>query len=164
MTDEKSKYSTYILNGLHPSIFGETHIIITSTKDNEGKYEAEYFILMQRPNETLAFKTFNDVGNPNQLEMEKGSNLDSALDFGLSEAERDLDILLEKRTSELNRPDLAHSPFELIERNSPFVSFRMRGKFTEQLMKIKNNTKCRSLANFQTVAAQVNMAIQPNKS
>jgi len=146
MTDDTCKYSAYILKDFHPSVFGETYVIVTAIKDARGKYDAEYFILMQRPSETLMLKAFEDVGNPNLIDIGPVVDLDIPLAFALSEAEHDLFPLLGKRAAELNDPDLADLHFRWKQRDAPFVGWRMRGRFTDQLMEIKDSTKCTSLA------------------
>jgi hypothetical protein len=151
MTDDACKYRAYILQGFHPSVFGETYVIVTATKDARGKYDAEYFILMQRPSKTLMLKAFEDVGNPNLIDIGPVVDLDIALAFALNEAEHHLFLLLEKRAAELNDSDLADLPF----RWAPFVGWRMRGRFTDQLMEIKDSTKCTSLARPLSLLEQV---------
>jgi len=109
MTDNASKYATYMLRGLPAGVFGESYAIVTGTEVAQGEYRAEHFILTQRPSDALHHGAVDISGDsfPNEL-----GTVDT--DFALAEAYRqveiDLLLLLEKRATELGRPDVAYLP------------------------------------------------------
>lgn len=157
MTDDTSKYNTYMLHGLPAGLFGETYAIVTGTEVSQGEYLAEYFIMTQRPSEALHMSTFDFLGN--SFPSELGTvDIDFALTEAYNQVEIDLSLLLEKRVTELNRPDLAYLPFKLEQRNSPFVGCWMRGRFTDQIKNITDVTKCPSLAGYLSLIQQISVA------
>lgn len=149
-----------MLHGLPAGVFGETYVIVTGTELSIGEYSAEYFILTQRPSEALHMGAFVISGNSFPTEL---GTVDT--DFALSEAyvqaEIDMLLLLEKRATELGRPDIAYLPFELKQRPSPFVGCWMRGCFTNQLMAVKDATKSPSLASYLSLLKQISVTRRP---
>jgi len=81
--------------------------------------------------------------------------------FVQAEAKQQIDmdilLLLEKRATELGRPDVAYLPFELEQRSSPFVGCWMRGCFMKQLMAVKDATKCPELAGYLSLLQQISV-------
>jgi hypothetical protein len=159
MTDDKSKYTTYMLHGLPAGLFGEAYAIVTGTEVSQGEYLAEYFIMTQRPSEALHKCAFDILGS--SFPSELGTvDTDFALAEAYSQAEIDLFLLLEKRVTELKRPDLAYLPFKLEQRGSPFVPFVgcwMRGRFIDQIKDITDATKCPSLARYLSLIQQISV-------
>jgi hypothetical protein len=143
-------------SNLPAGVFGEAYAIVTGTEVAQGEYRAEHFILTQRPSEALHMGAVDISGNSFPTEL---GIVDT--DFALAEAYRqveiDLLLLLEKRATELGRPDLAYLPFELEQRPSPFVGCWMRGRFTNQLMAVKDATKCPSLARYLSLLQQISV-------
>lgn len=154
MTDKTFEYTIYTLRGLPAGVFGEAYAIVTGTEVAQGEYRAEYFILTQRPTESLHMGAFDISGNSFPAEL---GTVDTI--FVQTEARQQVDIdlhlLLEKRATELGRPDVAYLPFELEQRSSPFVGCWMRGCFTNQLMTVKDATKCPELARYLSLLQQI---------
>lgn len=156
MTNKKSKYVVYMLRRLSPGILGETYAIVTGTEVAPEDYRAEHFLLTQRPSEALHAGHF-DIGG--KLPPDVGViDIDFAITEAYRQVEIDIQLMLEKRAGELERPDLTYQAFELQERSVSLLSCWMRGRFTEQLIFIKNSTKCPSLA-FYLNLLQQNSAI-----
>lgn len=157
MTDKTPEYSIYMLRGLPAGVFGETYAIVTGTEVAQGEYRAEYFILTQRPIESMKMGAFDIDGNLFPAELGTvDTNFAQAEAY--RQAEMDLYLLLEMRASELGRPDVAYLPFELEQRPSPFVGCWMRGCFMKQLMTVKDATKCPSLARYLNLLQQIRVS------
>lgn len=148
MTNSSAKYVVYMLRLLPPGIFGEAYAICTGTESSPGQYRAEHFILMQRPSEALHIGT-PIVFDSSKFPAELGAiDIDFAITEANRQAEIDLQLLLEKRATELQRPDLAYLPFDLQPRPGSLLSCWMRGRFNEQLNAINRSTKCPSLQSY----------------
>jgi hypothetical protein len=157
MTDTTSKYTFYILRKLPPGVFGEAYVVVASANVTTGTWRAEHHILTQRPKECLHSGALIIDGR--KLPAELGIvDAEFAIGEGLHQAEIDIIDLLEKRSIELDRPDVALMPFELKECQSPFVGCRMRGRFLKQLTDIGNSTKCPSLSRYMSLVQQINVA------
>lgn len=156
MTHKISEYAIYTLRGLPAGVFGEAYAIVTGTEVAHGEYRAEYFILTQRPSESLHMGTFDISGNSFPVEL---GTVDTT--FVQAEAKQQVDIdlllLLEKRATELGRPDVAYLPFELEQHPSPLIGCWMRGCFTKQLMTVKDATKCPELVRYLNLLQQINV-------
>jgi len=152
-----------MLRRLPAGVFGEAYAIVTGTEVAQGEYRAEHFMLTQRPNEALQMGAVDISGKSFPVEL---GTVDA--DFAIAEAYRqaeiDLLFLLEQRATELGRPDLAYLPFELEQCPSPFVGCWIRGRFTKQLMAIKDATKCPSLARYLSLLQQISVVVQSNIS
>ncbi len=156
MTDTTCKRSVYMLQGLPAGVFGEAYVIITGMEVAAGHYRTEQFILTQRPQEALHMDAFEIDGNTFPVELGK-VDVDFAMTEGLARAESNVLDLLERRSNELGRPDLAYRRFELVQRPSPFVGCKMRGRFVDQLTAVKNATRCRPFSNYLGLLDQVSV-------
>jgi hypothetical protein len=157
MIDTKSNYHIYNLHGLPAGVFGESYVIVAWATDSEGKYRSEHHILTQRPQESLKSGILNI--NANNLPTELGTiDENFAIEESLRQANIDLYDLLEKRSIELKRPDVALLPFDLKKCPSPFVGCRMRGLFIKPLEDIGSSTKCPSLTIYLRMLQNVTVA------
>lgn len=156
MTDKTCEYTIYTLRGLPAGVFGEAYAIVTGTEVAQGEYRAEYFILTQRPSESLHMGAFDISGNSFPAEL---GTVDTIFVQAEAKQQIDMDILLllEKRATELGRPDVVYLPFELEQRSSPFVGCWMRGCFMKQLMAVKDATKCPELARYLSLLQQISV-------
>lgn len=145
-----------MVQGLPAGIFGEAYVIVTGIEVAAVQYRTEQFILTQRPQEAMYMDAFEINGTSFPAELGK-VDMDFAMTEGLARAEFNVLDLLEKRSNELGRPDLACLRFELGRRPSPFVGCKMRGRFVEQLTAVKNATRCRSFANYLSLLDQVSV-------
>lgn len=153
MSDSISKYIVYQLRGLPLGVFGESYIVVACDDSVKGKLRAEHHILTQRPHESLRSGALNiDRDLPPEFGI---IDADFALSEGFHQAEIAIFELLEKRSSELNRPDVALLPFNLKECPSPFVGCRMRGRFLKQLEDIGKSSKCQVLSRYMNRLQQV---------
>lgn len=154
MTDDTSKYITYKLRGLSAGLFGEAYAIVTGTEISQGKYLAEYFIMMQRPSEALHKYAFDILESSDPPELDT-VDIDFALRQAYNQADSGLSSLLEKRVTELKQPDSAYLPFKLEQcDHRPFVGCWMRGRFIDQIKDITDVTKCPSLARYLSLIQQ----------
>lgn len=154
MNNNSSKYVVYMLRPPQPVIFGETYAICTGTEISPGKYRAEYFILMQRPTETLHIGPpiiFDGQTFPPGLDA---IDMNFAIDEANRQAEIDLLQLLESRAAELQRPELAYLPLGLEPRPSSLMGCWMRGLFSKQIPAIIESTKCPQLAFYLRLLKQ----------
>lgn len=156
MTNNTSKYQTYILHGLPAGMFGEAYILITGTEISQGEFRGEYFIFTQRPVEAL-LKGQVDIFSNGFPEGLGEVNIEFIMSEALRQAEIEVLTLVENRATELERPDLGYLPFELREYPSPFVGCKMRGRFIKQLMDVKDSTQNPSLALHLKLLQQVNV-------
>ena len=147
MADTACKRSVYMIQGLPAGVFGEAYVVVTGVEVAPGQYRTEQFILTQRPREALHSDSFEIDGNTFPVELGK-VDVDFAMVEGFARAELNVINLLEARTTELGRPDLAYHKFDLVPRPSPFVGCKMRGIFVAQLAGIRNTTKCAPLSNY----------------
>jgi len=153
MTDTISKYTVYQLRGLPPGVFGESYVVVACDDGFKGKFRAEHHILTQRPQESLRSGVLNINSD---LPAELGIiDADFVIGEGLRQAEITIFELMEKRSIELDRPDVALLPFDLKECPSPFVGCRMRGRFLKQLEDIGKSTKCQALDRYMNLLQQV---------
>lgn len=163
MKTETFKYDIYTLRQLPPGMFGETYVVVTGVEIAENEYIGEYFVLTQRPAESLNWGSVSISGKSFPKELESVD-----IDFAMAEAHRqaeiDLQLLVEKRAAQLEREDLAYLPYELKKCASPFVGCWMRGRYTSQLMAIKDATKCPSLARYLNLLRQVSVVSVPSLS
>jgi len=156
MAKKISKYTTYMLRGLPAGIFGEAYVLVTGTEISQGEFRAEYFIFTQRPAEAL--KTGQVNISSSSFPPELGIvDVDFVMSEALRQAEIDVFLLIENRATELERSDLAYLPFELSEYPNPFVGCKMRGRFTRQLIDVKDSTQCPSLALYLDLLQQVSV-------
>jgi hypothetical protein len=56
MKSETSRYDIYTVRQLPPGMFGETYVVVTGVVIAEDDYIGEYFVLTQRPTESLNFR------------------------------------------------------------------------------------------------------------
>lgn len=160
MTENTSKYNVYQLKGLPAGVFGEAYVVVASDSVSQSTFRSEYYILTQRPQESLHIGTL-DI-NKNDIPAELGPvDADFAIREGLHQAENDLFDMLEKRSNDLGRAEVAFLQFTLQECHSPFVGCRMRGKFLKQLEDIAESAKCTSLHTYLTLLQQVRVIKQP---
>ena len=157
MTDKTCEYTIYTLRGLPAGVFGETYAIVTGTEVAQGEYRAEYFILTQRPSESLHIGAFEISGNSFPAELGTVDTIFVQAEAKQQISDIDMPFLLEKRAIELGRPDVAYIPFELEQRPSPFVGCWMRGCFMKQLMDVKDATKCPELARYLSLLQQISV-------
>jgi len=149
MTDYESKFDCYWVRRLPPSIFGETYIIVSATKIPENEYLAEYSILTQRPKEELYRGEFSISAN--SIPPELGEvDLDFAFDEALRVAEIAFNDLLEKRTTELGKPDLALQISPVLDhiRITFLIGCIRREVFIDQLEDLETATNCPSLKKY----------------
>src|SRR4051812_49284358 len=100
-----SKYAIYMLRKLPAGVFGETYAVVTGTEVAEGEYQAEHFILTQRPREALHMGDIDISGSG--LPAELGTvDVEFAVTEAYRQAEIDTLTLLEKRATELGRPEV----------------------------------------------------------
>lgn len=145
-----------MLRGLPAGVFGEAYVVVACAIVPTGTYRTEHYILTQRPQESLYSGTLSIVAN--DLPAELGIvDTDFAICQGLHQSEIDIFELLEKRSIELDRPDVALLPFNLQECQSPFVGCRMRGRFLQQLAEIGTSTKCPTLSNHMILLQKVSV-------
>ena len=154
MTKTTSKYTIYRLRGLPPGVFGEAYVVVATDIIYQSTFRAEHYILTQRPQESLRGGTL-DI-RKSDLPSELGIvDADFAIEEGLRQAEIDIVDMLEKRSIELSRQEIALMSFDLQECHSPFVGCRMRGKFLKQISDIAESTKCSSLYQYLSLVQQV---------
>lgn len=154
MSDTDYIYKSYRLTGLPLGVFGETYIVVATSDSRFGGFSVEYYILSSRPKESMRTRTLEVYAK--DLPEELGVvDADFAINEGLRQAEVDIIQMLEERSIELNRPGLAILPFKIQEDNIPFVGFRMRGQFLNQLEDILRYTKCQRLARYMDLLHQV---------
>ena len=144
----------YQVQGLSASIFGEAYVVVNAIESSPGLFRREQFILTQRPTEAIKIDAFEINGRALPEELGK-IDLDFVLDEGKTHAEDLVSLLLEHRANELGRPDLALVRFELSERPISFVGCKMRGRFVEQLTKMKETTKCVAFSFYLSLLDQV---------
>lgn len=154
MTATASKYTFYMLRGLPAGVFGEAYVVVATTTGSTMTFRTEHYILTQRPQESLRSGVLNIVANDFPAELGI-VDADFAISNGLHQAEIDIFEMLEKRSIELDRPEVALLPFDLKECPNPFVGCRMRGRFLQQLEDIGNSTKCPSLSRHMRLLQQV---------
>lgn len=156
MPNNADKYSVYAIRGLPAGVFGESYVVVASANTSAGIYNAEYYILTQRPQESLRSGSLriSASGFPEELVT---VDADFAIGEGLRQAEIDMFELLESRASELNRPDVALLQFTLQSCQSPFVGCRMRGRFIQQLTDIGEATKCQTLSSYIRILQQISI-------
>ncbi len=156
MTDAISKYAVYMLKGLPAGVFGEAYAVVTNTVDPTGAFFIEHYILTQRPQESLKSGSFNF--HASDLPSELGViDADFAMKEGLNQAEMHIIEMLEERSVELDRPDVALLQFDLQECEISFVGCKMRGQFLQQFADIRKSTKCPSFSRYMTLLQQVNV-------
>lgn len=156
MTETTSKYTVYMMRGLPAGVFGEAYVVVASANVSTGIYRAEYYILTQRPQESLRSGALGITAN--DLPAELGIvDADFAIGEGLRQAEINIFEMLDNRAIELNRPDVAHLSFDLQKCQNPFVGCRMRGRFLQQLADIGTSTKCPSLSRYMGLLQQVSV-------
>lgn len=154
MKTETCKYDIYTVRQLPPGMFGETYVVVTGVECAEDEYLGEYFVLTQRPFESLSWGSVSISGK--SFPKELGSvDIDFAMAEAHRQAEIDLQLLVEKRATQLERSDLAYLPYELQKCASPFVGCWMRGRFTNQLIAIANQTQCATLSRYLELLRQV---------
>ncbi|WP_148895497.1 hypothetical protein [Geothermobacter ehrlichii] len=157
MDGSEEKINFYTLRGLPNTIFGETYVVVSATSVNEEAFYVEYYILTQRPQESLLFDSIKIVISDITQDL-GAADASSAIEEGLRQAEIAIYDLLEKRARDLNRPEIAIIPFELQSCQAPFVGCRYRGRFVEQIANIGTNTKCKSL--FRHIEAIRQIVVQ----
>ena len=156
MTDTTPNYAVYALQGLPAGVFGEAYVVVTGTKISADTYRAEHFILTQRPNEALRMRELDITASTFPAELgvvdEKFS-----IEEGLRQAEIDVQEMLEARSIDLARPDIAYLRFELRAYANPFVGCKMRGRFVPQLEAMRKTTKCPQLKRYLGLLQQISV-------
>lgn len=159
MTGTTSKFIVYIIKGLPAGVFGESYVVVASDTISRLTFRAEYYILTQRPQESMRGGTL-DI-HKNDLPPELGTvDADFAIGEGFHQAEIDIIDMLEKRSRDLGRPDIALLPFSLEEHHRPFVGCRMRGQLLKQIDVIAESTKCTALFSYLSLVQQVKIIKQ----
>lgn len=139
-----SKYKIFEITGLPPGLFGSVYVVAVSIHTSGDYFRGEHYVLTAR---SLAlhiekFRFSSTDLPPDFLRVD--------LEFILQEAKEQSQIFfaneLEKRAIELKRPDLVALPFALEEISSPFVGFRLRGEFENEIIQIRNETECEQLS------------------
>lgn len=155
MKKQNSERIIYQICGTSQSIFGEAYVIVTALENAPGIFRSEQFILIQRPIESLYMDTFLVNGNSFPPEIAH-VDIEFVLNEGKIHAETLVGNILELRASEIGRPDLAFTQFNLLNRNTSLVGCKMRGRFVKQFTEIKEKTKCSSLELYLSLLDQVN--------
>lgn len=155
MTNTTPNYAVYTLKGLPTGVFGEAYAVVTGTKISVDKYRAEHFILTQRPQEALHSGVLDIAADTFPAELGAVDEKFS-IDEGLRQAEIDIQEMLEARSIELGRPDIAYLRFELRACASPFVGCKMRGRFVPQLEAMRKATKCPQFERYLGLIQQIN--------
>jgi hypothetical protein len=154
-TYDDSKYLICELRSLPAGIFGETYAVVTGIHTSGSYFKGEYFVLTQRPAAALqkgGFR-FSSTDVPADL-------LTVDLDFMIQEARQQAEILLidrlEERATQLQRPELLGLNIQMKECSArPFVGCWLRGQFHEQLLDIRDQTECASLASYLGLVSQL---------
>lgn len=156
MTGATSKYSVYMLRGLPPGLFGETYVVVTGVQSPSFDYRAEYFLLAQRPQESLhiGFYEFSAANFPESLAT---IDVEFSLQEALQQAESYLFDRLEERALQLQRPELSLLQVELKQCAGNLLSCWMRGRFKQQLVQIRDATKCQPLKSYLGLLSQVSI-------
>jgi hypothetical protein len=154
MANTTSKRTFYMVQGLPAGIFGEAYVVIASMEPSHGLFRTEQFILTQRPKETLHMEAFEVDGNTFPVELGK-VDLNFVMLEGLVRAGSKILELLEERSADLGRPELAFSKFELVLCPSPLVGCKMRGRFVQHLTSMKEATGCPNFAIYLGFLDQV---------
>ncbi|MRV70672.1 hypothetical protein GJ700_02930 [Duganella sp. FT92W] len=156
MKDTDSKRLVFTLQGLPTGVFGETYVVVTGVELAPKHYLTEQFIFTQRPDEALDADSLEIDGRtlPDELET---VDLDYVLREGVTQANANVLRMLERRASDLERPELAYGRYELVPRPSPFVGCKMRGRFVPQLSEMKAKTQCPSFSRYLRLLEQVSV-------
>ena len=157
MSDPTSMYTTYMVRGLPAGVFGEAYVVVAGAEVMPSTYRAEYGILTQRPKETLSVGGFDIATETFPSEL---GPVDAkfACEEALRQAENNLFEMLEDRATELNRPEVAHLQFELKECAMPLLGCWMRGRFTNQLIELKDNIQCQPLRTYLAALQRVTVS------
>jgi hypothetical protein len=150
-----TKPSTFTVQGLPPSIFRETYVVISVWKEST-TWMAEYHILSKQPQEHLVtgLVEFDMKNYPPELDP-----IDAAYMEGeaLRQAEIDLILALESRAVAAGRPELAYLPVGFKRADFSPVILWARRVFPNKIPDIVNTTKSPELKKY----LQMVMSIQP---
>jgi hypothetical protein len=154
MSNTDRDYSVYRMNGLPAGLFGEAYVVCAGYDLPNEVFKGEWYILTQRPQEDLHHGSIEVSGEglPSELGI---IDVKFARAEALSQAKIELFQLIEQRTRQVNREDLAYLPFELQYIESPLLGCWMRGRFNSELTKIKELTGAPNLQTYLSLMQQV---------
>lgn len=145
MSEDQSKYVTFQLHGLHPIVFGQTYLVITASIFKDGQWWAEYIILTTRPSPQW-HKFRGKLATIESLEEGNPPSIDALLDAVRQHAELELERLLEQRSIELDKFELAYQKFELTQcKANPLLMCWQYNLFHPQIEQMAQWTLCPSL-------------------
>lgn len=153
-------YSVYMVGGIPPGVFGEAYAICTATDLPNAVFRCEWFLLTQRPTESLhsGVVDISSTGVPKELgEIDLGFAMNEAL----AQARFDIFSLLEKRAQQVNREEIAYLPFELKRTPTPLLGCWMRGLYTNELRQMKLQTASYQLRTYLGLLEQVRSIRRP---
>ncbi|MEG0214106.1 MAG: hypothetical protein RR679_14055 [Glutamicibacter sp.] len=160
MSNTDRDYTVSRIDGLPAGVFGESYVVCAAYSLPNEAFRGEWYILTQRPKEALHHGTIevSSKGVPSELGV---VDIDFARAAALAQARLDLLDLLEKRSLEVKREDLAYLPFDLKQIASPLLGCWMRGRFNVQLTKVKDLTSATDLSTYLRLMQQVQYTRRP---
>ncbi len=149
-----SQYKFFEITGLPPGLFGSAYVVAVSIHTSGDYFRGEYYVLSTRsPALHIEKFRFSSTNLPPDF-------LRVDLEFILQEAKEQAKNLfsskLEERAIELKKPDLVALPFALKEIPSPFVMFRLRGEFEDEIAQIRGETDCEQLSIYLNHILNIN--------
>jgi hypothetical protein len=160
MSNTNSDYTVYWIDGLPAGVFGESYVVCAAYDLPNEVFCGEWYILTLRPKEALHHGTIDvsSKGLPPELGV---IDIEFARSEALAQAKIDLLDMLEKRSLELKREDLAYLPFDLRKITSPLLGCWMRGRFNAQLTQVKDLTSAPNLSTYLRLMQQVHYSHRP---
>jgi hypothetical protein len=161
MSNTDRDYTVSRIDGLPAGIFGEAYVLCAAYSLPNEAFRGEWYIFTQRPKEALHHGTIDvsSKGLPSELGV---VDVDFARAEALAQARINLFELLEKRSLEVRREDLAYLPFDLKQITSPFLGCWMRGRFNAQLTQVKDLTSAPDLSTYLRLMQQVKYTRRPD--
>lgn len=148
MSDSKSEYRVFALQGLPPGLLGiQSFAVATASELDQGKFAGEFFVLIQCPEENLTSgKVTFEIGD---LPPELGSfDIEEVLNEVFNQIQVETARILERRASDLSNRELAYHTFNYVPGATSILSAWMRGIFTNQIEFIQSQTKCQKLRHY----------------
>lgn len=154
MSNTDRDYTVYWIDGLPAGVFGESYVVCTAYALEKDVFRGEWYILTQRSKESLLHGTIDvsSKGLPPELGV---VDIEFARAEALAQARIDLLDLLEKRSLEVKREELAYLLFDLKKISSPLLGCWMRGRFNTQLVQMKDLTSAPNLSMYLSLMQQV---------
>ena len=137
--------------GLPTGLFGEAYVVISVLAAFHHELEmAEYNILTKRPHEHLisGIVDFDTASYPPELQPIDEAYMEAE---AARQAEIDLILELERRATDVKRPELAYLPFKLERTKISPVTLWVRNTFPVKFADMANETKSSDLKRYLRV-------------